>query len=111
MADRSVRSALVAQTAVCSAMARASSISMPRYLTITLLWPSRDLNGTQIAGPLVDHPGFGPTQRMGAVNRRIKTDTAKPVAQEACILARGKRGGVMHAAREQIRAGFGWKCP
>jgi hypothetical protein len=38
-----VRSARVFQTPTCSAIARASSTSMPRYLTVLsiLLWPSR----------------------------------------------------------------------
>jgi hypothetical protein len=38
-----VRSAQVVQTSTCSAMARASSTSMPRYLTVLsiLVWPSR----------------------------------------------------------------------
>jgi hypothetical protein len=33
-----VRSALVLQTSICSAIARASSTSMPRYLTVLLIF-------------------------------------------------------------------------
>src|SRR5262245_1209985 len=38
-----VRSAPVLQTSTCSAIAKASSTSMPRYLTVLsiLVWPSR----------------------------------------------------------------------
>jgi len=38
-----VRSARVFQTSTCSAIAKASSTSMPRYLTVLsiLVWPSR----------------------------------------------------------------------
>ena len=45
-----VRSARVIQTSTCSAMARASSTSMPRYLMVLsiLVWPSRSCTALRL---------------------------------------------------------------
>src|SRR6266446_2864272 len=45
-----VRSARVIQTSTCSAMVRASSTSIPRYLTVLsiLVWPSRSCTALKL---------------------------------------------------------------
>ena len=50
-----VRSARVFQTSTCSAIARASSTSMPRYL-VDLGMPEQELDGPEIAGAPMSEP-------------------------------------------------------
>src|SRR5215510_13036132 len=78
-----VRSALVIQTSTCSAIASASSTSMPRYRTVLsiLVWPS------QIPCAAVDQRCLGPPQRVGAKHPRVKPDACHPVGKKASILA------------------------
>src|SRR5216684_6998408 len=61
-----VRSAQVFQTSTCSAIARASSTSIPRYLTVLsiLVWPSRKLDGPEIASAPVDQGCLRAPERM-----------------------------------------------
>src|SRR5271157_3314034 len=59
-----VGSARVLQTSTCSAIARASSTSMPRYLTVLsiLVWPSKSCTARRLACPPVDQGCLGSSQ-------------------------------------------------
>src|SRR5258705_13379542 len=87
------RSARVFQTSTCSAIARASSTSMPRYLTVLsiLVCPSGS-GSPEISGPPIDQGSFSASQGMCAKQPRIQPDAADPFRYEARILPGGYVG-------------------
>ena len=63
---------------------------MPRYLTVLsiLVWPSKQLNGPQIAGAPVDQSSLRASKRVCAEKPRIQSGAANPLRNETRILAR-----------------------
>ena len=62
----------------------------------------QDLNSSDVARGTVDHRGFRPTQRVGAVLRFSQTDGGHPLVNQAGILTCAHMVMVIDAAREQI---------
>src|ERR1700682_2840352 len=80
-----VRFARVFQTSTCSAIARASSTSMPRYLTVLSIFscPEEKLDGPEIAGAPIDQCSLRASQRMSPKEPRVQPDASDPLRYEA----------------------------
>src|SRR5271165_6604827 len=103
-----VRSARILQTSTCSAMARASSTSMPRYRTVLsiLVWPSKKLHGSQVASPTIDQGRFCSSQGMSAEQVRVQPDAGNPLRHTPSVLPRSHTPFLPSAGCEQELAGL-----
>ena len=99
-------SARLDQRSTCSAMARASSTSMPRYRTVLsiLVWPSKKLHGSQVASPTIDQGRFCSSQRMGA--EQVRVDAGNPLRHTPSVLPRSHTPFLPSAGCEQELAGL-----
>src|SRR6516225_8759920 len=91
-------------TSVCSAISKASSTSMPRYLdgALQLAVPQQQLDDSQILSAAVDQCRLGPPHRVRTVRSWIKPDGLHPSTNDSCVLASGQVRGLAQAAGEEM---------
>ena len=78
----------VVQTSACSAMARASSTSIPRYLTVLSTFPTAAARHVSCRST-VDERRFGASQRVRGEKVPVEANRCKPVRDELGILQGG----------------------
>ena len=77
------------QISVCSEISRASSTSMPRYLTVdsSLEWPEQQLHGAQVLGAPVDQRRLRPAHRVRPVVGAVQAQLVHPVPKNPGVLS------------------------
>ena len=91
------------QMSIFSAVSIAAPTSMPRCLTVLLIFgcPSSSCTA-QIAGSSVDQHGFCPPQQMRAELRRIEPDAGHPFLDEPSILPRRQSASITATCKQEL---------
>jgi hypothetical protein len=102
----------VVQTSTCSAMARASSTSMPRYLTVlsTLVCPNSSCTARKLPVGTIDECRFGTPKGVCTEKVRVEPDPCNPARDKPGILPGGHAAVVITAATEKKLARFLTSC-
>ena len=93
----------VVQTSTCSAMARASSTSMPRYRTVLsiLVCPNSNCTARKLPVRPIYERRFGPSKGVRSEEVRVEVNRCNPARDEPSILPSGHAAAVITTATEQ----------